>query len=90
MSKSSNDSDGNSDLTDGNGTKDPDMKKKKNMSTKQKMKDALSKKQQESMSKSTNPFGSEQVNKSSKKLKQSDPTVVLDMSDEDPNEGSQR
>ena len=42
------------------------------------------------MSKSTNPFGSEQANKSSKKLKQSDPTVVLDMSDEDPNEGSQR
>ena len=41
------------------------------------------------MSKSTNPFGSE-ANKSTKKLKQSDPTVVLDMSDEDPNEGSQR
>ena len=87
MSKSSNDSDGNSDLTDGNGTKDPDMKKK-NMSTKQKMKDALSKKQKESMS--TNPFGSEQANKSSSKLKKSDPTVVLDMSDEDPNDGSQR
>ena len=33
MSKSSNDSDGNSDLTDGNGSKDPDMKKK-NKSTK--------------------------------------------------------
>ena len=88
MSKSSNDSDGNSDLTDGNGTKDPDMKKK-NKTTKQKMKDALSKKQQESMSRS-NPFASEKANKSSSKLKKSDPTVVLDMSDEDPNEGSQR
>ena len=52
------------------------------------MKDALSKKQKESMS--TNPFGSEQANKSSSKLKKSDPTVVLDMSDEDPNDGSQR
>ena len=38
----------------------------------------------------SNPFASEKANKSSSKLKKSDPTVVLDMSDEDPNEGSQR
>ena len=77
MSKSSND-ESNSDLTDGNATKDPDMKKKnlkgKQKDTKQKMKEALNKKQKEQ----------------SKSVTKQDPTVVLDMSDEDPNDGSQR